>query len=187
MELDLRVRSLAEAGDIAAAATAAIESLGPGILGYLRNLHSDQDDAADVFQLWAENVWKGIPGFRGECALRAWAFRLAWHASARFWRDGWRQRRDRLHTSAASRLAASVVRSRPIWRRDERLEVLRKDLGAEDVTLLVLRLDRELPWNEIAEVLAEDGSEANAAALRKRFQRLKERLGELAREKGLIE
>jgi RNA polymerase sigma-70 factor (ECF subfamily) len=184
--LDARVRELVAAGDPAAAATAAIESLGPAILGYLRVLHRDEDDAADVFQRWAEDLWRGIDGFRGDGALRAWGYRLAWHASARFRRDGWRQRRVRLRTSMASRLAGSVARSAPLGRRDERLDVLAKDLAPEDRTLLLLRLDLEMPWEEIAEVLAEDGVDLSPPALRKRFQRLKERLGELAREKGLL-
>ena len=186
MELDVQVRKLVEDGDAAAAASASIEALGPAILGYLRALHGDGDDAEDVFQHWAEDLWRGIAAFRGECPLRAWAYRLAWHASARFRREQWNKRRERLRTSVASRLAASVVRSRPVGRRDERLELLGKDLEPEDRTLLLLRLDLEMTWDEIAAVLARDGSDVAPAALRKRFQRLKERLGELAREKGLI-
>jgi RNA polymerase sigma-70 factor, ECF subfamily len=43
-----------------------------------------------------------------------------------------------------------------------------------------------MSWDEIAAVLAQDGAETTPVALRKRFQRLKERLGRLAREKGLL-
>ncbi len=186
MDLDQRVRDLVAAGDVGGAASAAIETLGPAIFGYLRVLHGDDDDAADVFQAWAEDLWRGMAGFRGECALRAWAYRVAWHASARFRREGWRQRRVRLQTSMASRLAQSVARSAPLGRRDERLEVLGKDLAPEDRTLLLLRLDAEMSWDEIAEVLAADGGSVSPPALRKRFQRLKQRLGELARAKGLL-
>jgi RNA polymerase sigma-70 factor (ECF subfamily) len=186
VEIDDLVRKLVSSGDADSAATAAVEALGPAILGYLRTLHGDEDDAEDVFQQWAEDLWRGVAGFRGECALRAWAYRLAWHASARFRRERWRQRRTRLPTSAASRLAASVARSTPLGRRDERLEILGKDLAPEDRTLLLLRLDLEMSWEEIAAILAQDGAETTPAALRKRFQRLKERLGEIAREKGLL-
>lgn len=35
----------------------------------------------------AEDAWRGLPGFRFECSLRAWIFRLAWHAAvAAAWR-----------------------------------------------------------------------------------------------------
>jgi RNA polymerase sigma-70 factor (ECF subfamily) len=186
MDLDDRVQRLVSAGDADEATTAVVEALGPRIHGYLKSLHGDEDDAADVFQAWAEDVWRGLASFRRECSVRAWSYRLAWHASARFRREGWRRRRERLPTSAASRLAQSVLRSRPVGARDERLEILGKDLDPEDRTLLLLRLDLEMPWEEIAAVLAADGSDATPAALRKRFQRLKERLAELAREKGLL-
>ena len=186
MDLEARVRELVAAGDADGAATAAIEALGGRMLGYLRVLHGNDDDAEDVFQHWAEDVWRGIGTFRGESSLRSWAYRLAWHASARFRRERWRRRRTRLRTSAASRLAASVARSSPLGKRDERLELLSKDLEPGDRTLLLLRLDAELSWDEIAAVLAQEGTDATPAALRKRFQRLKDRLGALAREKGLL-
>lgn len=179
MALEDDVRTSLARGDRDGAASAAIASLGPAILAYLRGLH-DGDDAEDVFQAWAEDVWRGVHGFRGEGSLRAWGYRLAWHASRRFERNAWRRHRVSLPASAASRLAASCVRSAPT-RRDERLDVLRRALGPEDHTLLLLRLDRELPWEDVADVLG-----ARPEALRKRFERLKRRLGRIAREKGLL-
>lgn len=181
-----RMCALVEAGDPGGAATAAIEALGRDVLGYLRALH-DPDDAEDVFQRWAEDVWRGIAELRHAGALRAWAYRLAWRASARFRRDAWHRRRTRLGTSAASRLAASVSRSAPGGGRDERLEILGEALDPEERTLLLLHLDLELSWDEIAAVLGEGASARARERLRKRYQRLKVRLGALARRKGLID
>jgi len=45
--------------------------------------------------------------------------------------------------------------------------------------------DRDLSWTEIALVLDEDGAGPSEAALRKRFERLKVKLKELAKEEGL--
>ncbi len=185
MKLEDAVGQHLAAGDVDAAATAAVDALGGAILGYLRALH-DADDAEDVFQHWAEDLWRGIPAFRGECALRTWAYRLAWHASARFRREPWRKRCTHLPTSAASRLAQSVATSTPAGRGDERLELLRRELEPEDRTLLLLRIDLGMTWEEVSAVLAREGGEATPETLRKRFQRLKDRLGRLAREKGLI-
>jgi RNA polymerase sigma-70 factor (ECF subfamily) len=70
--------------------------------------------------------------------------------------------------------------------RRERLDRLRAALDPEERTMLVLRVDKGLPWNEIATVLARDGEEATPAALRKRFERLKAKLARLALEHGLI-
>jgi RNA polymerase sigma-70 factor (ECF subfamily) len=185
MDLDERVRSLVSAGEIAAAATAVIEALGPAVLRYLRTLH-EEDDAADVFQEWAEDLWSGLEGFRGDAKVRTWAYCLASHASSRFRRVAWRRRVMRLRTSVASRLAASVVRS-SLQDGPDRLALLVADLGPADRTLLFLRVDAELPWAEISEVLQRAGTDLSVPALRKRFERLKSRLGEVAREKGLIE
>jgi RNA polymerase sigma-70 factor, ECF subfamily len=127
----------------------------------------------------------GLPAFRFEAPLRAWAFRVAWRASARFRRDPWRARRQRLATSAASRIAISVTRA-GLKDPDDRLERLRRTLAPEDHTLLVLRLDREMTWDEIALVLSDDGRNATSAALRKRFERLKNTLGRRARRSGIL-
>jgi hypothetical protein len=58
---------------------------------------------------------------------------------------------------------------------------------------LILRVDRGLAWNEIAQSM-DDGDapltdtelHRQAAALRKRFERIKDRLRVLAREAGLL-
>lgn len=59
----------------------------------------------------------------------------------------------------------------------------------EDRMLLVLRLDREMSWTEVARVLTDDAADADvsreAARLRKRFERVKAKLAEQLR--GLAE
>jgi RNA polymerase sigma-70 factor (ECF subfamily) len=187
-DADLPVRQALAAGDVEGAATAALRRHGPGVLGYLCAL-LDEDDAKDAFQLFAEDLWRGLPGFRFEGSLRAWTYRLAWHAAARFSREAWRRRRERLPSSAASRLAASIASASALapGGRSERLGRLREHLSREEQTLLVLRVDRELEWEEVAAVLAGEGAPATAAALRKRFERLKAKLQSLARDEGLLE
>jgi RNA polymerase sigma-70 factor, ECF subfamily len=69
----------------------------------------------------------------------------------------------------------------------DKVAALREQLDEEDRTILILRVDRKLAWQDIARVLAEEdisGSEATkrSAALRKRFERIKERLRKLAAE-----
>ncbi len=186
MAIDHEVAALLERGAQDEAATAALAALGPAVLGYLASLH-EEDDARDVFSSFAEDLWRGLPGWRREASLRAWAFRLAWHASARWRRDLWRKRGERLPTSAASRLAASIATSRMPGGRKDALRRLREALEPEERTLLVLRLDQELEWDEVAEVLSADGAPVEAATLRKRFERIKDRLARLALEQGLLE
>ncbi len=185
VSVDERVRSLLDAGDERAAVTVAIEALGPAIFTSLCTLH-DEDDAADVYQDWAEDLWAGLRGFRWHCTLRTWAYRLAWNASVRFRRVAWRRRRTRLRTSVASRIAASAVGSGVRRGRDERLDPLFAVLGPEDRMLLLLRLKAEMTWDEIATVLRRAGTVVSAPTLRKRFERLKDRLREIAQDKGLL-
>jgi RNA polymerase sigma-70 factor (ECF subfamily) len=199
MDLERRVESLLARGELSAAVSAVVEAHGASVYGYLCSL-LEEDDAGDVYSQWAEDVLRGLPGFRFECTLRSWAFKLAWHAAARHRRDPYRARRQRLPSSAASRLPAPAAPSSmlPGGRRD-RLRRLRESLPPEDQTLLFLRIDRELEWEEIAAVLAADGDGAeeppaaeapapvSAVALRKRYERLKDRLARQAREEGLLD
>ena len=187
MTLDARVRALLERGEVDEAATAALEALGPSLLGFLGSL-LEEDDARDAFSIFAEDLWRGLPAFRFECSLRAWSYRLARHAAARLRKNAWNRRAERLPSSMASRLAASIADSAQLpGGRREALRRLRESLDAGDQQLLSLRLDRELEWEELAELLSEDGPPVTAAALRKRFERLKERLGQMAQDAGLLE
>jgi RNA polymerase sigma-70 factor (ECF subfamily) len=71
--------------------------------------------------------------------------------------------------------------------RVEKLMTLYESLDSEERTLLTLRVDKALPWEEVAEVMRADGEPSTPAAIRERFERLKEKLGRLAREQGLID
>jgi len=186
-EEEERVRDLLGRGDEREAATVALRAVGPEVLAYLEHVLGDADDGRDVFQKFAEDLWAWLPSWRG-AGLRAAAYRIAWHAAARFRREAWRRRRERMRTTMASRIAASIrsPESRLATTAHDRLARLRGALDPEERTLLVLRLDRELSWNEVAEVLSSDGEPLDSAAVRKRFERVKAKLAKLAREQGLL-
>jgi RNA polymerase sigma-70 factor (ECF subfamily) len=188
-DVESRAFALLESSDAGPAATVAIQSYGPAIHAYLSRLLED-DDALDVFQQWAEDLWKGLPGFRRECRLRTWAFKLAYHAASRFRRDPYQARRQRLASSVASRLAVSIVQSSALAgaARREQLRKLEAELTTDERGLLYLRHDRELSWDECADILSMgDAGPLTAVALRKRYERIKEKLGRLARDAGLLD
>jgi RNA polymerase sigma-70 factor (ECF subfamily) len=178
-------------GDHAGAATVALREYGPQLLGYLCSVLRSEADAGEVFSMFSEDLWRGLPGFRRECPLRVWCYRLAWHAAARFLRDPYRGRGQRLETNELSRLVQEVRSSVFLGRdqaRQATLDRLRAALSPDERALLVLRLDRGLAWGEVALVLAEErGQPVDEAALRKRFERLKEKLAQRARDEGLLE
>jgi RNA polymerase sigma-70 factor, ECF subfamily len=175
-------------GDADGAAREAIRGYGPQILGYLTRVLGSGDDAADAFSLFAEQLWRGVRRFEGRSSVRVWAYRVAWTAAMRVADDGWRRRRERLRTSMASRLAAEVLTSVHPSEAVEPgpIQQLRSALRPEERSLLVLRIDQRLSWREIAEVMRAEGDLVEEAALRKRFERVKTRLGEIARTRGLL-
>ena len=189
MTLEEEVRQILASGDASRAATRVIHELGPMILRYQRAVLRDEDAAADAFSHFAENVWKGLPGFRGESSLRTWAFRIAWTAARNLQDEAWNRRGRRFATGEASMLAETlrtktVVR---VERQHDALARLRESLSPEDQSLLALRIDQGFSWAEIARILADGGEVVQPLTLMKRFQRLKDRLADLAKQQGLME
>jgi RNA polymerase sigma-70 factor (ECF subfamily) len=189
VSLEERARELLAKGDVRGAATAVIQELGPVVLSYLRPALRDDDEVADAFARWAENVWKGLPSFEWRSTLKTWAIRLACNVALNERdRAHWRRER-RFLTGEASALANSVRTTSAVRVERQRRVVLelRKGLSPEQQTLLFLRVDQELPWEDIAEILSAAGKRVDANTVSKRFERLKTRLRQLAREKGLLE
>lgn len=179
------IRALLAQGNERAAATEAMRAFGPKILGYLRSILRDEADAGDAFSVWAEHLWRGIGSFRGESAFRTWAFRIAYNAALNVRNEAWHRLGRRFETGEASRLAEEIRTKTAVReeRQRTRLEQIREQLTPEEQTLLTLRIDQQLSWEEIAVVFSANGEGIDAATLRKRFQRLRERLAELLRER----
>lgn len=190
MSAEALLRSLLAARDYGRAAEAVMLEYGPGVRGVLLTLFRRNPDAGEeAFSLFAENLWRNLSGFRGESSIKTWVYCIARNAAVSVTREGWRRRARRLDTEAAERLAEEV-RTRSavrLERQSASLTALRDALDLDEQTLLTLRLDEKLSWDEIAEVMSSGGDPVDAPALRKRFERLKARLGELARARGLIE
>jgi RNA polymerase sigma-70 factor (ECF subfamily) len=189
MTLEERILAAHARGAHEEAATEAIRGYGPQILGYLTRVLGSPDDAADAFSFFSERLWKGMASFEGRSSVRVWAYRVAWTAALRVAGDGYRRRRDRLRTSMASRLAADILTRTALddrARADDGIDRLRRRLEPAERALLVLRLDQRLSWREVAEVMRGDGEDVDEGALRKRFERLKEKLGRLAQSEGLL-
>lgn len=185
IELEERIRERIAAGDIDGATTTALRGYGPQILGYLTAVLRDETRGDEAFATFSEDLWKGLPGFRGASAFRTWAYKLAWHAAARTAREPHRRRNVPLASSAVSAIVQEVrSATAPHLRTEVKSEVqkLREQLTADEQTLLILRVDRALPWEDVAEIM-----DVDAASARKRFERLKDKLRELARAQGIIE
>jgi RNA polymerase sigma-70 factor (ECF subfamily) len=189
MTVEESVQGLLAKADLRGAATEAIRGFGPLVLKYLRSVLRDEAEAKEAFSQFAENLWKGIGAFRGESSFKTWSLRLASNVALNIRGEAWRRRGRRFATGEASAIAEDI-RSRSVLRVErhrQALEKLRESLSVEDRSLLALRIDQELSWTEIADIVAEGGKPVETATLMKRFERLKERLAKLAKEEGLVD
>jgi RNA polymerase sigma-70 factor (ECF subfamily) len=202
--LEGALREARARGDLRAVATCIVERYGGEILGFLSAALGDREEAGEVFAQFCEDMWSGLPAFRSHSSFRTWAYTIARNAAHRHRRDPLRRRgvalsdcpelgeiEQRVRTTTLSYLRSEVK---------DRVSRLRDALDPEDRMLLILRVDRGMAWNDMVSVLdaeRSDGAGAGdaggaesamsdaerakrAASLRKRFERLKERLRALA-------
>jgi RNA polymerase sigma-70 factor (ECF subfamily) len=168
-------------GDPRRAATEAIRGYGPEILGYLTALLRDQDAAWEVFSAFSERLWRGIDRFRGEASIKTWAYKIAWNAAQSFL-DKARRKQERPFLSGELSQIAEGVRatfrsSTSSFRElDDLVSRVRRELAPDEQTLLILRIDRDLSWKEVAAIMAEEGEPVDPATLRKRYERLRQRI-----------
>ncbi|MDQ3341920.1 MAG: sigma-70 family RNA polymerase sigma factor, partial [Myxococcota bacterium] len=176
--------------DTAGALTAALKLYGTELLAFLRALAGNDDLAADAFAELGEDAWRGLSTFRWSSSLRSWLYTLARNALNQLRRDP-RRRIDRNLPLSVAPDIENVLRTATldIQRTEVKdgFRILREQLDPEEHELLLLRLDRELSWKEIARITGGDADvDSRAATLRKRFERAKERLKKLALEHGLL-
>ena len=162
---------------------------GPEILGVLVAMAGDDALAADAYSLFCERLWRGLPRFRFECACRTWAYTIA----RRSLFDVLRKRRAAAEVPVSPSglpevvaLAASSTAPHLRTTNENRLQQARASLSHDDQLLLVLRLDKQMAWNDVALVLG-DGDQtpeqlaSASVVLRKRFSRIKARLARALR------
>jgi RNA polymerase sigma-70 factor (ECF subfamily) len=186
------IRARCDARDWGGAATAIVERYGRELMEYLVATARSEADGGEAFSRFTEAMWRGLPAFRWEASARTWCYVLARRALARVRRDRARtpghpialddapevaRVAERVRTETASYLRTGV--------RDKVAE-LRDALDPDDQALLILRVDRGLDWRDVALALSDDevGAVAGdvlarrAAAMRKRFERIKKQLRE---------
>jgi RNA polymerase sigma-70 factor (ECF subfamily) len=198
-EIEAGIRAAFDAGDFGSAAQQIVREYGPELLGFLISRTRDDAEANEVFGVFCEDLWRGLEGFAWRSTARAWAYALARHAHVR---HGLAQNRRQKRNLPLSRtpelevLAQQVRTTTALYRQTEvknQMRTLREQLPMEDQTILILRIDKELSWRDVAtimsgpdESLTPEDIEREAARMRKRFQLAKEALRELAREAGLL-
>ena len=197
--IERQIRALCETGEREKAATLVVESYGREIFRFLLARLRDDDPSGEVFSQFTEDLWRGLGGFRWECSIRTWSYTLARHAASRYVADARRRRRRETPLSRSSGLHDVAQKVRTQTLAAERTEVksrvdqLREQLPVDDQSLLILRVKRRLDWKEIARIMIDEREATTdraiakeAARLRKRFQVIKEKLRQMARDSGLL-
>jgi RNA polymerase sigma-70 factor (ECF subfamily) len=189
---DASLRAACEAGRWADAATLTFTTYGDEILGYLVAMTRNQTDADDAFSIFGEMMWTALPKFRFECSMRTWAYQIARHALGRIRRDPHRRRAQPLDPVVDALVAQVRTKTASFLQSETRDKVaaIRAALPPDDQALLILRINRQLPWRDIARAMSDDDEpddaaiDRRAAALRKRFERLKLDLRDKLRAHG---
>jgi RNA polymerase sigma-70 factor, ECF subfamily len=199
-ELERKIREACDTGNMSSAVTQALTGYGPELFGFLIAVSPSETDASDTFSELGEALLRGIAGFAWDSSLRTWLYATARNILRTQRRD--RARRERrapqVSDSVLEHVAARVRTETQAHLKTEartRLQALRDALPDDDRALLVLRIDRQLTWEDVARVLADgDGPKLEEAALkretarlRKRLQLVSERLREQAKREGLLE
>ena len=197
-DLEQAVRNAWEGRDYDSAATLAIEAYADEILSFLSARLRNQGDAQEAFSMFAEDLWAGLPAFAWRCSMRTWAYTLARNAANRYATSPHQRAGRNVALSRASQLSALVDRVRTATQVHQRTDVkdrfraLRERLEPDDQMLLILRVDRDLPWRDIALAMAGDAEldddtvARDSVRLRKAFERLKAELKRMAQEEGLL-
>jgi RNA polymerase sigma-70 factor (ECF subfamily) len=189
--IEASIRGAWDAHDFEQATTATLRGYGPEVLGFLIATLKNRDGAEDAFSLFAERLWLNMARFEWKCSVRTWCYLLAHHAAADRIRNEARHQRARVTSSALAELEVRVrTETLSVLKTEKRTEIamLRDELSDDDREVLVLRVDRDLSWLDIARVLgaADEELDREAARLRKRFQLVKNQLRRMAQTRGLI-
>jgi RNA polymerase sigma-70 factor (ECF subfamily) len=189
------IRQAFDAHQLELAAELALEAYGGELLGFLVARLRNPSDAQEVFSMFTEDLWTGLPGFGWRCSVRTWFYVLARSATARYLLGP--QARGRRHESA-SQLDVLVERVRSatdVYQQTavkDRFRLLREQLDDEDQTLLILRVDRNMAWRDLAIALSgnadldSEAIERETVRLRKAFERVKKQLRQMATREGLL-
>jgi RNA polymerase sigma-70 factor, ECF subfamily len=161
---------------------------------FLRSRTGSRHSMEDVYSVFTEDVWKGLPQLRSEKHMRSWLYVIARNALSRHvrFKRRWRLR----HTFSGLESMPAEARQSYGTRQGNlaQLTPLLAELDAADRRLLDQRLVKALPWRDIALQHAREAGDISeafvtreSARLRKRYQLLLLSLRQRAELPGMPE
>jgi len=172
------VRNLMLAGHEREAASSLVALFGPELQVFLHRVLGDVSLVDEAYSSTCERLWRGLPGLRWEreSSLRSWCYVIARREASRC--RSRRGRVDETTLSAAEALPAAESQHAVSTTRRGQLDHLRATLSDEDRDLLVLRVEQDLSWKEIASAFLDENSNEEelareSARLRQRFRSIR--------------
>jgi DNA-directed RNA polymerase specialized sigma24 family protein len=174
--LEQRVRRLAAEGRVGRAAGRVLKAHGSELFGFLVAVLDNYRGAAHVYADAAKAMERALAGARWTCSLRTLAYSVVRRELARHLRanaarlgEGPAEIDDAEKTLSCRPVALSMAVAR-----------LRGRLADEDRELLILRVDRQLEWEDIA--ISSLGWDAPRDALAKEVERVVARMDEIRKQ-----
>jgi RNA polymerase sigma-70 factor, ECF subfamily len=174
---DAELERLVRAGRARDAANLLVGVHGRELQVFLHRVLGDVELVDEAYSATCERLWRGLPGFRWESSVRSWCYVIARREASRC-RTRARARGNETTLSAAAAVPVSEKLATVSTTRRAQLESLRAALSDEDRDLLVLRVEQDLAWKEIAAAFLEEDAaaellEREAARLRQRFRAIR--------------
>lgn len=152
------------------------------LLGYIHRIMQHPQDAEDVLQRTFQKAFSALPTFEGEKYFKSWLFRIAHNESINA--AEYRQRRSTGRDPEAPECLPSDLSNGFIaLDQKERSSELHRailDLPEREREVVLLRLEANLPFREIAEI-----ADAPLGTVLARMHSAKRRLKEALQTKGI--
>jgi RNA polymerase sigma-70 factor (ECF subfamily) len=199
-DVEIAIKSAFDEGDLKRVATLTLETYGPELMGFLAACHRRIAEAEEVFSYFSEDLWRGLPDFKWRCSMRTWVYTLARNADRRYRRNPHTRPGRHVALKDAPEVMEAIEKIRTgtatYLQTGFRNEVydLRAQLTLEQQEILILRLDRGLAWRNIAFIMQDENEpedeaqlERHTQTLRKRYDRIKEKLRRCAEQAGMLD
>lgn len=143
--------------------------------GFLRSRTGSRNSMEEVYSVFTEDVWKGLPQLRSDKHMRSWLYVVARNALSRHvrFKRRWRLR----HTFSGLETLPAELRQSYGTREGNlaQLTPLLSELSEPDRQLLDQRLVKALPWRDIALQSARQAGDTSDASVTRESARLRKR------------
>ncbi|SEM26184.1 RNA polymerase sigma-70 factor, ECF subfamily [Stigmatella aurantiaca] len=190
-----RIHDLWRQGEVGTAVEVALSAYRPEYLKLLNSILHDRERSQEAYSSLSEALLRDLPAFRWECSFRTWSYRVARNVGYRLLASPMRREQPVSHGAFAHEVQPERSGTDP-WLRTQvkdHFRALREQLHPHEQRILTLRVDQRMSWTEVARAMAGSDESLNTAdlmrratVLRQQFQRIKNRLRELAEQDGLL-